>query len=415
MKKQKKHTMLSLFSCCGGLDLGFEGGFQVFSKQIDENKHPEWIKEKSDDGSKILLEENDFTTIFANDIDKNALVTWTKYFQKTHSKNKAKYELNSIVELVKKAKNNEFSFPHADIVSGGFPCCDFSLAGKRQGFNSTKSDTETTLDAPSLESRGMLYYWMREVIDLVNPKMFIAENVKGMISLKDVKETIENDFRNIGGGYIVIPARVLHSGDYGVAQSRERIIFFGFNKEFMREEAIKALMQENISNEYDPYPIPTHKYTKNSSGDMPFVTIQDILGDLPEPEQSSDPSHQSYSKVKYLGKKSQGQTEVKLDGLGPTIRSKHHGNIEYRRLSASNGGTHTKELKEGKKERRLSVRECARIQSFPDDYEFVIKSENKKESVSASAAYVLVGNAVPPLLAYNIARNIQNKWNKYFK
>ena len=90
--------------------------------------------------------------------------------------------------------------------------------------------------------------------------------------------------------------------------------------------------------------------------------------------------------------------------------------IEYRRLSAEHGGRRTDELAQGLPERRLTVRECARIQSFPDDYEFVIKpsEENDGKSVSASAAYVLVGNAVPPVMAYNIARNVQEKWDRYF-
>lgn len=411
-----KHTVLSLFSCCGGLDLGFEGGGQALAKQIDIERHPDWIAEYDEETGKVVLAENDFVTIFANDIDENALRTWTNYFQKTHDKNHAKYELGSIVELVKSAKRGEYEFPKADIILGGFPCCDFSLSGKRMGFASTKSDTETNLDAPTPENRGMLYYWMREVIDLVNPKMFVAENVKGMISLADVKETIENDFRSIGKGYVVIPAKVLHSADYGVAQSRERIIFFGFNKEFLSPDALSALTQDEIPPEYDPYPVPTHKYTKESTGRLPFVNVEDVIGDLPEPEDSDDPSHQAYSKAAYLGKNRQGQNEVKLNDVGPTIRSKHHGNIEYRRLSAEHGGQHIDELKRGAPERRLSVRECARIQSFPDDYEFVLPSntETKEKGVSGSAAYVLIGNAVPPVLAYNIARNLQEKWELFF-
>ena len=62
-----------------------------------------------------------------------------------------------------------------------------------------------------------------------------------------------------------------------------------------------------------------------------------------------------------------------MDGIGPTIRSEHHGNIEFRRLSEEHGGRYEKELKEGKKERRLTPRECALIQTFPPDYSFVIK------------------------------------------
>ena len=116
-----------------------------------------------------------------------------------------------------------------------------------------------------------------------------------------------------------------------------------------------------------------------------------------------------------MGKHCQGQTEIKLDTIGPTIRSEHHGNIEFRRLSVEHGGKIVKELNRGMKERRLTIRECARIQSFPDDYEFVIEKNKQGKKVSASEAYKIIGNAVPPLLAYNIAKQIEKKWELYFK
>ena len=72
------------------------------------------------------------------------------------------------------------------------------------------------------------------------------------------------------------------------------------------------------------------------------------------------------------------------------------------------------ELKAGMKERRLTIRECARIQTFPDDYEFIIPRKRENVSVSASEAYKIIGNAVPPLLAYHIAKRIEDNWEKYF-
>lgn len=99
-----------------------------------------------------------------------------------------------------------------------------------------------------------------------------------------------------------------------------------------------------------------------------------------------------------------------LDGQGPTIRSEHHGNIEFRRLAAENGGKHRDDLGAGKPQRRLSVRECARIQSFPDDLELVVPACKKGEGVSGSDGYKLVGNAVPPLLGYHIARRLDELW-----
>ena len=144
------------------------------------------------------------------------------------------------------------------------------------------------------------------------------------------------------------------------------------------------------------------------------MTCSDAFVDLKEPEYSSDKSQQVYSKAKYMGKHCQGQTEVKLDDVGPTIRSEHHGNIEYRRLNAEHGGKHTEELTAGLPERRLTIRECARIQTFPDEYQFILPKTDKNSSVSSSDAYKIIGNAVPCVLAYNIAKNIESKWNLYF-
>lgn len=115
-----------------------------------------------------------------------------------------------------------------------------------------------------------------------------------------------------------------------------------------------------------------------------------------------------------MGKHCQGQQEVKLDGIGPTIRSEHHGNIEFRRLSIEHGGVYEEEFNNGMEERRLTVRECARIQTFPDDYEFVIPKNKDNTPVSASEAYKIIGNAVPPLLAFHIAKRIEENWDKYF-
>ena len=116
-----------------------------------------------------------------------------------------------------------------------------------------------------------------------------------------------------------------------------------------------------------------------------------------------------------MGKHCQGQTEVNLDDIGPTIRSEHHGNIEFRRLLAEHGGKYADELSKGLQERRLTPRECAMIQTFPPDYEFVFeRNQSFPMSVSASGAYKIIGNAVPPMLAYNIARRIESLWNLYF-
>ena len=403
--------LLSLFSGCGGMDIGFEGGFTCLSKSINKNMHADWIEKE--DETWTLLKKTGFETVFANDIRPDAKAAWVSYFSTRKKNANDIYHLTSIVDLVKKERNGEKIFPeNIDVITGGFPCQDFSIAGKRQGFNSKKSHTGKILenDEPTVENRGQLYIWMREVISLTKPKLFIAENVKGLTNLSDVKKVIERDFASAGdGGYLVVPAKVLHAADFGVPQSRERVIFFGFNKGYLRKDALNALMQQKIPVEYDPYPQKTH-----GDGRSNIVTCSDAFVDLEEPQNTSDLSQKKYSKAKYMGAHCQGQTEVKLDSISPTIRSEHHGNIEYRRLSIEHGGKHKEELERGLSERRLTVRECARIQTFPDDYQFILKKTEYNKSVSASDAYKIIGNAVPCILAYSIAKNLEEKWDKYF-
>lgn len=404
--------LLSLFSGCGGMDIGFEGDFWCLKKSINSELHSEWIKAVH--GDWVQVAPTIFNTVFANDIRPDAKAAWVSYFEKRKADANDIYHLDSIVDLVKREKSGESIFPNnIDIVTGGFPCQDFSIAGKRLGFHSHKSHRGVTLtdEEPSAENRGQLYMWMREVISLTSPKLFIAENVKGLTNLEDVKEVIERDFSEAGnGGYLVVPAKVLYAPDYGVPQSRERVIFFGFQKSALTAEAHAALSQAVIPKEYDPYPAKTH-------GDnlWPIVTCKDAFMGLAEPEKSSDPSQTKYSKAKYMGSHCQGQTEVKLDSVGPTIRSEHHGNIEFRRLSAEHGGSHQEELAKGLPERRLTIRECARIQTFPDDYQFILKRTAQNKSVSSSDAYKIIGNAVPCVLAYHIAKTIESKWLLYFE
>lgn len=405
-------NLVSLFSGCGGMDIGFEGDFFCLKKSINLFVHPEWVEE--DYGDWVKVKPTTFNTIFANDIRPDAKAAWVSYFgNKKRDANKI-YHLDSIVDLVKRAKGGELIFPQkVDIVTGGFPCQDFSIAGKRLGFRSQKSHLGETLnkDEPSIENRGQLYMWMREVISITEPKLFVAENVKGLTNLNDAKEIIEHDFATAGkGGYIVVPAQVLHAADYGVPQSRDRVIFFGFKKNALRDEALRALKQERIPEHFDPYPMKTHGH-----GIAPYVTCREAFIDLEEPDRTQDLAQKKYSKAKYMGKHCQGQTEIKLDAVGPTIRSEHHGNIEYRRLSIEHGGKNEEELQKGLKERRLTVRECARIQTFPDEYQFILKKTSENKSVSASEAYKIIGNAVPCVLAYNIAKNIESKWEIYFK
>ena len=406
--------VLSIFSGCGGMDLGLEGGFICHKKSVVDDS---WIESSVGDNW-ALLKKTLFRTVFACDILEEARNTWLNYMSRFHV-NPSIFHLDSIVDLVKLHNKGLDVFPHnVDVVTGGFPCQDFSVAGKRKGFDSSVSHNgERRIDdEPSEETRGKLYMWMKQVIDIVQPKMFIAENVKGLVSLGDVKDIIQKDFSSAhGNDYIVLDPQVLHAGNYGVPETRERVIFIGIKRSALNEQALKALTQKQIPSEYNPYPHPTHNYNVQNDRLAKPVTCMDVLGELPEPANSSDLSQMFYSNAKYMGAKCQGQTEINLNGLGPTIRSEHHGNIEFRRLSKEHGGRHEEELNKGLAERRLTPRECALIQTFPPDYPFVnYRKGTKRYEVSPSGAYKVIGNAVPPILAYNIARRIQEIWKLFF-
>lgn len=421
LEKKEEDTLnvLSLFSGCGGMDLGFEGGFSVLRSSINESLTPHFIGKRQENGF-IQLKKTRFRTVFANDILPDARNAWVNYFSK-RGHGIDDFYTESIVDLVKMHKGGVKVFPeNIDVVTGGFPCQDFSVAGKRNGFNSHKNHMGELIknkDAPTVETRGQLYMWMKEVIEITRPKIFIAENVKGLVNLSNVKEIIQNDFSSANGnGYIVLNPQVLHSADYGVPQSRERVIFIGIRKNALNKSALKELQKEVVPEKYDPYPKPTHAYTNVGNSLKHFVQLKEVFKHLKEPDEAGDLSQKFYSKAKFMGKHCQGQTEIKLAGIGPTIRAEHHGNIEFRRLSKKNGGKIESELEEGLIERRLTPRECALIQTFPPDYEFVIENKNRKGSyiVSPSQAYKIIGNAVPPLLAYNLAKRIEEVWGLYF-
>jgi len=411
--KQKTLNMLSLFSGCGGMDLGFEGNFAVLKSSVNEQITPDFIHKKLKKDY-VLLKKTLFKTCFANDILEEAKNAWTTYFAKRqHVTNY--FHTESIVDLVKKHESGQQIFPeNIDLVIGGFPCQDFSISGKRNGFLSQKNHLGAMIhdSDPSVETRGQLYMWMKKVVEITQPNIFIAENVKGLVNFQNVKDIIQHDFASINSnGYIVLPPQVLHAADFGVPQSRERVFFIGIKKSALNKQALFELSKEQVSDYYNPYPQPTHAYKARGENLVPFVNVQQVFKNLEEPL-----SQKHYSKAKFMGKHCQGQIEIKLSDIAPTIRAEHHGNIEFRRLSKENGGQLYTELKLGLKERRLTVRECALIQTFPPDYEFVIANENKKSSfvVSPSKAYKIIGNAVPPLLAYHLARRIESLWNLYF-
>lgn len=326
-------SVVSLFSGCGGLDLGFEGNFSVMNNYY--SKHP-------------------FKVIFANDIMPQSCETIKLNFKDT---NVICGDIKSILDTSPEI------IPNADIVIGGFPCQDFSFAGKRLGLNS---------------KRGNLYQEMKRVIELIKPKIFIAENVKGLVNFGPVLNKIIEDFSNSNPKYRV-DHKLLMAADYGVPQSRERVIIVGV-REDIAEKAITKEGQFSF-----PYPKPICSAIGNSL--KKWITAKEAIEDLDNENIGLDRQDQ-FSKAKNYGLHLQGNKAIDADKIAPTIRAEHHGNIEFHY----------------KNHRRLSVRECARIQTFPDNFSF---------DGSMSKAYVQIGNAVPPVLGWHIADSVKKFLSEY--
>lgn len=315
----KRYKVLSLFSGAGGLDLGFTGGFVYLGKKYGRTP---------------------FEIVRAYDVNPAAV--------KTYNAN-----LDPVCQVadVTLLKPEEMPADEIDVVLGGFPCQDFSVAGKRGGVT---------------VHRGNLYKAMVRVVEAKLPKVFVAENVKGLLSANEglAVKIITDDFANAGPGYRVYLS-VLNAADFGVPQRRERVFIVG--------------VRSDLPGEYR-FPSPTHASPGDIFSDLPpWRTAKEALEDLEDEAKHASLPNSEWSKAK----KNKGQGNIAIDPNkpSPTIRAEHHGNIEFHYSLP----------------RRLSVREAARLQSFPDDFVF---------HASMSEAYKLVGNAVPPVLAWHVAQSI---------
>lgn len=107
---RNKRRLLSLFSGCGGMDIGFEGGFRCLKRSINTNIHPNWIEE---DGEWVTVEKTGFETVFANDIRPDAKAAWVYYFSSVYENANELYHVDSIINLVRRAQAGEAVFPVA--------------------------------------------------------------------------------------------------------------------------------------------------------------------------------------------------------------------------------------------------------------------------------------------------------------
>jgi len=304
-----EYTVVSNFSGIGGMDLGFLGDFDAVGRHYDRLP---------------------FNIVWANDNNPAACKTYKHNLDKEiHCGDVWKY----LDTLPKKA----------DVVVGGFPCQDVSINGNRNGLNG---------------NRTSLYKAMVETVRRVNPKVFVAENVKGLLMKDDEQplQIITDAFRALEYD---VDYDVYLAANYGVPQMRERIFIVGTSQ----RRRVKPFV----------HPEPALKEDE-------WISTETAIGDLEDEPESWETSH-VWSRAAISPE--QGNRIAKADRPAYTIRAECHGNMQFHYS----------------KPRRISMREAARIQSFPDAFHFLSKLRETERQV---------GNAVPPVLAWHIARAVQD-------
>ena len=293
------------------MDLGFRGGFDFLG-----HKYPRLP----------------FDIVWANEINETACRTYKK-----------NVGANIVVGDIWKVMDQ---MPQtADIVIGGFPCQDISVNGKGAGVDGKRSG---------------LYRAMVEVVSRVQPKMFLAENVKGLL-MKHNTESLTRvlaDFKAVGYN---ISFQLYNAASYGVPQTRERVVIVG-----TRPGVPKFIP-----------PVAIHSIDN-------YVTARDAIDDLIKMPEDESINH-IWSRANISGE--QGNRKMKADRAAYTMRAECHGNIQFHY----------------KLNRRISMREAARFQSFPDSFIFASKLRETERQI---------GNAVAPLFAWHIARAVQNSLKK---
>ncbi len=292
--------IISLFSGAGGLDLGL--------KQTGHN------------------------IIWANDIDPDAV--------KTYQQNIGKH-----IVLADIGDLHDDMLPEADVVVGGFPCQGFSLANRKRSGD---------------DSRNTLYLQFLRVVKKTTPLYFLAENVKGILSLENgmAIQKIISDFSSIG---YRVKYQLFNVADFGIPQTRCRVIIAGTRGDLPGEA------------DFD-FPQATHS-KKNLNQMKPWVSVSEGISGIPDPDQYPDAlPNQVYSRYKVTNRNFTGHRATDPNKPSPTI------------LARGNGGGGVCAIQHPQNHRRLSVRESAAIQTFPHNFKF---------EGTMNSQYRQVGNAVP--------------------
>ena len=338
-----KINILSLFSGACGLDLGTE--LSAINNFFGKREFEESYRNK-DIFHKYANEI--INVVYSNDNFRAANLS---------------YKNNLIANGVQDTRDvrKVTHFPKSDLMLGGFPCPGFSAAGPR------------LLDDP----RNFLYiHYIRALMDS-EPLVFIAENVKGLMTMAhgQVLKQIKEDFA--AAGYFVT-AQLLNAKNYSVPQSRERVFIIGVRNDLHKEY------------QYE-YPLPI-----TGTLQAPLVTLKEAIGDLPK--NPKDVFDSDYSSI-YMSrnrKKSWNDVSFTIQASGRQA-PQYPGGEPMKKVSKD------KWVFQGNLNRRLSVRECARIQTFPDWFVFSDGNKgNVKENNKLNEQYKQIGNAVPVLLAKSV-------------
>ena len=314
-KTGQSYSVTSFFCGCGGLDLGFCGGFEYRNEQYP--KLPFEIKA-------------------AYDFNGSCVETYNRYF-------KCKAEVKDLSQI------NVSQLKSTEVLIGGFPCQEFSSCGPQGGLDS---------------ERGQLYKVLVKYMQTFKPAIVVGENVINLMRMNGGKviETILKDLRNCG---YKVEVWNLYAPDYGVPQTRNRLFFI--------------CVRDDIEG------FPAHPKEKFSHKPRSIAwAISDLEGITDE----SVPNQSEYFEASRAKKgNGQGDETNERDKPAYTIRANPKSRVQFHSSLP----------------RRLTVRECARIQTFPDNFVF---KHSKTTSISQ------IGNAVPPILAYQVAATIANFMQK---
>ncbi|TQV62551.1 MAG: DNA cytosine methyltransferase [Sulfurovum sp.] len=315
-------------------------------------------------GLDLGFEKAGFNTIWANEYDKDIWETFEKNFSYT------KLDRRSIVNIPSS------EIPDAIGLIGGPPCQSWSEAGKSRGID---------------DHRGQLFFEFIRVLRDKKPLFFLAENVSGMLASRhnEALENIKNHFRQSG---YKLSFKLLNAHDYSVAQDRKRLFFVGFREDL------------NISFEF-PTPIKTKKYLKDVILDLKESALPAINKTYTNIDDCTVFNHE-YMTGDFSSMYMSRNRVRAWDEPSFTIQAGgRHAPLHPQAPKMQKVGEDKQAFIGGYEYlyRRLSVRECARIQSFPDTHRFYYQN--------LTAGYKMVGNAVPPNLAYHLAKSILNQLN----